>query len=139
MADSCSTGSSVIGRCLLSALHPDRTAQGQRARFIDPRTGVRRHILTIHRTIEEYLAIAAASGTRLKNRATASLNVMKWRFYTKGGPSSLGSRTPRKSRRWGSPRYSKSERGGEKSVPARSSPDFPARRRMQINGPIFSK
>jgi SAM-dependent methyltransferase len=53
------------GRCLLSALHPDRTAQGQRARFIEPRTGLRRHILTVHRTVEDYLAIAEASGWSL--------------------------------------------------------------------------
>ena len=52
-------------RCLLSALHPERTAQGQRARFIDPRTGQRRHIATIHRTVEDYLAIAESSGWSL--------------------------------------------------------------------------
>lgn len=50
------------GRCLVSALHPDRTASGQRARFIDPTTGIRRPITTIHRTLEEYRAIANASG-----------------------------------------------------------------------------
>src|SRR5438874_1213542 len=32
------------GRCLLSAFHEERTAGGQRARFIDPQTGVRRPI-----------------------------------------------------------------------------------------------
>jgi SAM-dependent methyltransferase len=53
------------GRCLLSALHPDRTAQGQRARFIDPKTGYRRHIVTIHRTVEDYLRIAEESGWSL--------------------------------------------------------------------------
>jgi malonyl-CoA O-methyltransferase len=53
------------GRLLLSALHPDRTALGQRARFIDPLTGKRRHIETIHRTVEDYLATAEAAGWRL--------------------------------------------------------------------------
>jgi SAM-dependent methyltransferase len=53
------------GHCLLSALHPDRTALGQRARFIDPRTGLRRHLPTIHRTVEEYLTIAEGSGWSL--------------------------------------------------------------------------
>src|SRR5262245_58976189 len=38
------------GRCIVSALHPDRTAQGQRARFIDAATGDRRPITTHHRT-----------------------------------------------------------------------------------------
>jgi SAM-dependent methyltransferase len=50
------------GRCLVSALHPVRTAAGQRARFIDPATGVRTPIATIHRTEEEYLAPARAAG-----------------------------------------------------------------------------
>jgi SAM-dependent methyltransferase len=49
-------------RCLLSSLHPDRTAGGQRARFIDPATGERRHIATIHRTSDDYLAIAGGAG-----------------------------------------------------------------------------
>jgi malonyl-CoA O-methyltransferase len=53
------------GRCLLSALHPDRTAGGQRARFIDPETGIRRHIMTVHRTVEDYLAAAESSGWSL--------------------------------------------------------------------------
>ena len=53
------------GRCLLSALHPDRTAAGQRARFIDPETGVRRHITTVHRSAEDYLAIAEGAGWSL--------------------------------------------------------------------------
>jgi len=58
------------GRCLLSALHPDRTEGGQRARFIDPRTGDRRHIRTIHRTVHEYLTIAERSGwTLLEERS----------------------------------------------------------------------
>jgi SAM-dependent methyltransferase len=49
-------------RCLISTLHPDRTAAGQRARFIDPITGERRQIATIHRSADEYLAIARESG-----------------------------------------------------------------------------
>lgn len=50
------------GRCLLSALHPDRTAQGQRARFIDPETGVRRPIRTFHRSFDDYRAAANHAG-----------------------------------------------------------------------------
>ncbi|WP_435017685.1 class I SAM-dependent methyltransferase [Tundrisphaera sp. TA3] len=50
------------GACLVSALHPDRTAEGQRARFIDPETGVRRPIATIHRTLDQYREIAARAG-----------------------------------------------------------------------------
>ncbi len=46
------------GRCIVSALHPDRTALGQRARFIDPLTGLRRQIATVHRSIGDYLAAA---------------------------------------------------------------------------------
>jgi hypothetical protein len=49
-----------------SALHPDRTAEGQRARFIDPQTGRRRPIATIHRTVADYLAAARAAGLRLE-------------------------------------------------------------------------
>ncbi len=56
--------------CLISALHPDRTAQGQRARFIDPETGLRRHIATIHRPIETYLAIARDAGWSLVEEST---------------------------------------------------------------------
>jgi malonyl-CoA O-methyltransferase len=52
------------GRCILSALHPDRTAEGQRARFIDPATGQRRPIETYHRTAADYLAAAALAGLR---------------------------------------------------------------------------
>jgi SAM-dependent methyltransferase len=50
------------GRCLLSALHPQRTADGQRARFIIPATGERQPITTYHRTIEEYHAAAGRAG-----------------------------------------------------------------------------
>lgn len=58
------------GLCLLSALHPDRTAQGQRARFIDPETGVRRPIATIHRTLDEYRDVANSAGWTLKEERT---------------------------------------------------------------------
>jgi SAM-dependent methyltransferase len=53
------------GRCLLSALHPDRTAIGQRARFIDPDTGLRRPIRTFHRTTADYHRAAAVAGLTL--------------------------------------------------------------------------
>jgi len=53
------------GRCLLSALHPDRTAAGQRARFNDPETGLRRPIRTYHRSIDSYHGAAAAAGMTL--------------------------------------------------------------------------
>lgn len=58
------------GRCLLSALHPDRTAEGQTARFIDPATGVRRPIRTVHRTVDAYLASADRAGLRLVEERT---------------------------------------------------------------------
>jgi SAM-dependent methyltransferase len=58
------------GRCVLSALHPDRTAEGQRARFIDPETGLRRPITTIHRTIDEYLTAARSAGLGLEGEQT---------------------------------------------------------------------
>jgi SAM-dependent methyltransferase len=54
------------GRCILSALHPERTAEGQRARFIDPRTGLRHPIVTVHRTIDEYLAAGRSAGLHLE-------------------------------------------------------------------------
>jgi SAM-dependent methyltransferase len=50
------------GRCILSALHPERTAAGQCARYIDPVTGVRRSIETYHRSVAEYHAAARAAG-----------------------------------------------------------------------------
>ena len=53
------------GRFIMSALHPDRTAEGQRARFIDPQTGLRQPIATIHRTIEQYLVTARSAGLHL--------------------------------------------------------------------------
>jgi SAM-dependent methyltransferase len=58
------------GRCLVSALHPDRTAEGQTARFIDPATGLRRPIRTVHRTIDDYLVSAASAGLRLVEERT---------------------------------------------------------------------
>ncbi len=58
------------GRCILSALHPDRTAEGQRARFIDPETGRRRPIRTYHRTTAEYRESAAAASFTLLGEAT---------------------------------------------------------------------
>jgi malonyl-CoA O-methyltransferase len=50
------------GKCLLSALHPDRTAEGQRARYIDPATGLRQPIRTYHRSTADYHAAATAAG-----------------------------------------------------------------------------
>lgn len=50
------------GRCLLSALHAERSAAGQTARFIDPQTGQRRPIVTIHRTSDDHRAAGAAAG-----------------------------------------------------------------------------
>jgi len=58
------------GRCIISALHPDRTADGQRARFIDPETGIRRPIATIHRETRDYRAIASEAGWRLVAEST---------------------------------------------------------------------
>jgi SAM-dependent methyltransferase len=55
------------GRCVLSALHPDRTAEGQRARYIDSESGRRRSIATVHRTTDDYLAAAARAGLRLED------------------------------------------------------------------------
>lgn len=50
------------GRCLLSAFHPERTAEGQRARFIVPETGQRQPITTYHRSVAEYHAAAGRAG-----------------------------------------------------------------------------
>jgi ubiquinone/menaquinone biosynthesis C-methylase UbiE len=58
------------GRLVLSALHPDRTAAGQRARFIDPATGVRRPITTYHRSVADYLGAASAAGLALVGEQT---------------------------------------------------------------------
>jgi malonyl-CoA O-methyltransferase len=78
-------------RCLLSALHPDRTGVGQRARFIDPQTGERRPITTYHRSLAEYHAAAAKAG--LVPLAEHTLIV----------PEELASRLPRAARYVGSP------------------------------------
>src|SRR4029077_14817891 len=53
------------GRLDLSALHPDRTAEGQRARCIDPEAGLRRPISTVHRTKAEYRESIEPEGWRL--------------------------------------------------------------------------
>jgi SAM-dependent methyltransferase len=58
------------GRCLLSALHPDRTAEGQKARFIDEETGDRRHIETVHRSIADYLDAGSKAGLSLVEERT---------------------------------------------------------------------
>jgi SAM-dependent methyltransferase len=58
------------GRCLLSALHPDRTAEGQKARFIDQETGDRRQIETVHRSISDYLGAGSKAGLRLLEERT---------------------------------------------------------------------
>lgn len=62
------------GRCLLSALHPDRTAEGQRARFIDPDSGERRHILTVHREEADYLAAGRAAGLIVEEALTLTVS-----------------------------------------------------------------
>jgi hypothetical protein len=51
-------------------MHPDRTAEGQTARFIDPVTGLRRPIRTVHRTTAEYLGAASAAGLELEEERT---------------------------------------------------------------------
>jgi malonyl-CoA O-methyltransferase len=79
------------GRCLLSALHPERTAAGERARFIDPLTGERRPIATIHRTVGEYLAAADSAGLRLLEEETLVV------------PADLGQTHPRAARYVGQP------------------------------------
>jgi malonyl-CoA O-methyltransferase len=55
------------GRCILSALHPDRTAEGQCARFIDPASGRRRPVTTYHRTVDDYLLAARTAGLVLED------------------------------------------------------------------------
>jgi SAM-dependent methyltransferase len=71
------------GQCILSALHPDQTARGMRARFIDPATGLRRPIVTYHRTAADYLGAAESAG--LRNPESLTLIV----------PSELAQRLPR--------------------------------------------
>jgi SAM-dependent methyltransferase len=78
-------------RCVLSALHPERTAAGQRARFIDPETGERRPIATIHRTTDDYLAAARPGGWTLLGEQTLVV------------PEDLAERYPRAARYVGQP------------------------------------
>jgi SAM-dependent methyltransferase len=54
------------GRCVVSAMHPELTAAGQTARFIDPETGLRRPIRTVHRSTDDYLAAARDAGLALE-------------------------------------------------------------------------
>lgn len=79
------------GRCLVSALHPERTAAGQRARFIDPSTGLRTPIATIHRTEVEYLALARSAGFTAEESKTLI------------GTVELASRSPRGAKYLGLP------------------------------------
>jgi len=79
------------GRCLVSALHPERTAAGQRARFLDPATGLRTPIATIHRTEEEYLAPARAAGFKVEESKTLL------------GTAELAARSPRGAKYEGMP------------------------------------
>lgn len=58
------------GRCILSALHEERTAEGQRARFIDPQTGLRRPIETYHRPLDAYREAALGAGLALVGEQT---------------------------------------------------------------------
>jgi SAM-dependent methyltransferase len=54
------------GRCVLSSLHPDRLLEGQRARFIDPETGLRQPIATVPRSVADYLQAGASAGLTLE-------------------------------------------------------------------------
>ncbi len=58
------------GQFVLSALHPERTLAGQRARFIDPQTGLRVPIVTYHRSREEYCHFARINHLNLRNEQT---------------------------------------------------------------------
>jgi SAM-dependent methyltransferase len=71
------------GRLILSALHEDRTAEGMRARFIDPVTGLRRPVVTYHRTIADYLEAATRVGLGLVEERTLVV------------PAALAERLPR--------------------------------------------
>lgn len=79
------------GRCILSALHSDRTAAGQRARFIDPRTGVRQPITTYHRPLAAYRDAATEAGLTLAGEQTLVV------------PRTLAERLPRAERYIGLP------------------------------------
>jgi malonyl-CoA O-methyltransferase len=74
------------GRCVLSALHPDRTAAGDRARFIDPMSGLRRPIATVHRTADDYLDAARSAGMELLGASALAV------------PAELAARLPRAGR-----------------------------------------
>ncbi len=74
------------GRIIMSVLHPDRTAEGQRARFIDPETGLRRPIRTLHRTLDDYRNDASSAGLRLVDETTLTV------------PAGLAERLPRAAR-----------------------------------------
>jgi malonyl-CoA O-methyltransferase len=71
------------GRLILTALHEDRTSQGMQARFIDPVTGLRKPIVTYHRTIAEYLEAAARVDLALVEERTLVV------------PAALAERLPR--------------------------------------------
>ncbi|WP_422927395.1 class I SAM-dependent methyltransferase [Singulisphaera sp. PoT] len=58
------------GRTIISSLHPDRTAEGHRARFIDKETGERRPILGYHRTVEDYNIAGDKAGLELEGERT---------------------------------------------------------------------
>ncbi len=62
-------------RLIVSALHPDRTAEGQRARFIDPDTGLRTPIRTLHRGIADYLEAARYAGWKLIEERSLTVDV----------------------------------------------------------------
>lgn len=81
----------VGGHCVVSALHPERTAEGQRARFIDPETGLRRPIATVHREVADYLDAAASAGLTLVEERSLIV------------PESLGEALPRAARYVGRP------------------------------------
>lgn len=74
------------GRCLVSALHPDRTGEGQSARFIDPETGVRRPIRTVHRSVGDYLASADSAGLRLLEERTLVVTAELTASLPRAGP-----------------------------------------------------
>ncbi|MFO0951020.1 MAG: class I SAM-dependent methyltransferase [Isosphaeraceae bacterium] len=74
------------GRCVLSALHPERSAEGQSARYIDPETGERRAIFAVHRETDDYLEAARAAGLRLLGEDTLVV------------PAELAERLPRAAR-----------------------------------------
>ncbi len=54
------------GYCVLSSMHPDQLLAGQCARFIDPETGIRSPIVTIPRSIDDYLDIGRSVGLTLQ-------------------------------------------------------------------------